>query len=105
MLVAQYVHELFKPDSQIDQLLLGCTHYPLMLEVFRRYVPQHVTIVEQGKIVAQKLKDYLIRHQEIEKRLDQTGSRRSITTATDQNLKNLASKFYGSQIELEIMKR
>ena len=52
------------PD--IDTVILGCTHYPLLIEKINKYKPQGVNIVQQGPIVADSLADYLQRHPEIE---------------------------------------
>lgn len=60
------IDELLRQDPQIDTILLGCTHYPLLLPLISRYVPKHIQIVSQGDLVASSLKKYLKRHPEIE---------------------------------------
>ena len=49
-------------DPDIDTLILGCTHYPLLLDKIRQYTPQNVRILPQGELVAESLADYLRRH-------------------------------------------
>lgn len=56
--------------DSVDGLILGCTHYPLVKEYFRRYLPSNVRVVSQDELIGDKLKDYLRRHAEIETRLD-----------------------------------
>lgn len=63
-----------------DRLLLGCTHYPLLLPAIRRLVPREVEILDQGEIVASRLVDWLERHADYETRLSRGGSQRFVTT-------------------------
>lgn len=100
-LVAEYTHDLMRHDLNIDAILLGCTHYPLVEPLFRKHLPSSVTIINQGKIIADKLADYLDRHPEISTRIEQTGTRVYLTTKQDENLSTLASTFYGSPIAFE----
>lgn len=62
------------------RMLLGCTHYPLLLPALRRIVPAEVEILDQGEIVASRLADWMRRHPEQEKRLTRGGARRHATT-------------------------
>jgi glutamate racemase len=63
-----------------DRLLLGCTHYPLLLPAIRRLVPREIEILNQGAIVAARLADWLERHADYETRLSRGGSQRFVTT-------------------------
>lgn len=63
-----------------DRMLLGCTHYPLLLPALRRVVPDTVEMLEQGEIVAERLADWLRRHPDFEARLGRGGARRFATT-------------------------
>ena len=56
--------------ASVDSLILGCTHYPLVKEYFRRYLPSNVRVVSQDELMGAKLKDYLCRHAEIDTKLD-----------------------------------
>jgi len=73
---------LFAPasGSAPSRLLLGCTHYPLLLPEIRRLVPSAVEVLAQGDIVAERLEDWLVRHPEVEARLGKQGRRRYLTT-------------------------
>ena len=62
------------------RILLGCTHYPLLLPVIRRFVPPDVEVIAQGEIVAERLADWLHRHPEMETRLGRNAGRRFLTT-------------------------
>jgi len=79
-----FLHEnldpLFAAPDPPSRVLLGCTHYPLLLPAIRTMVPAHVEIIAQGALVADRLADWLQRHLEIERRLSRKGTRRYATT-------------------------
>lgn len=99
--VKKYADQLLKQDAEIDCILLGCTHYPLLIEKIKQYVPDVVKIISQGEIVAASLKDYLNRHPEMEQKLSK-GSRRTFLT-TDDPIKfdEHASIFFGQEVNSE----
>jgi glutamate racemase len=68
------------PAAAPSRLLLGCTHYPLLLPEIRKLVPRGVEVLAQGEIVAARLADWLARHPEMESRLGKHGRRRFLTT-------------------------
>jgi glutamate racemase len=76
----RYLDPLFALPEPPSRILLGCTHYPLLLPGIVRAVPAGVEIVAQGEVVAETLADWLHRHPEMEARLSRTGSRRYLTT-------------------------
>lgn len=65
-----YLQELI--DREIDSLILGCTHYPLLLECIQKTMG-YVKIVNPAEAVANKMKDYLLEHNMLsgEKRADE----------------------------------
>ena len=94
----KYLGPLIK--SNIDTLILGCTHYGLLKNKIRKIMDNNVNIVAEGKIVAKKLKDYLIRHPEIENTLDknQKSKIKFFTTDLTEKSKALGSQFFGKTI-------
>ena len=64
--VKRDIDALLSRDPQIDTIILGCTHYPLLLDRVKSFVPEGITVLTQGEAVAQSLRDYLQRHPEIE---------------------------------------
>lgn len=78
--VEKYLNQLFAQEKAIDTLLLGCTHYPLLMPKLQQHVPPSVKLVAQGEIVAKSLVDYLGRHPEMEARLSKGGVHRFCTT-------------------------
>ena len=55
--IRKYIDELLAKDKEIDTVILGCTHYPLLLPKIKKYMPGHITTVTQGELVAESLKD------------------------------------------------
>lgn len=88
-------------DPDIDTLVLGCTHYPLLLPKIRRYVPDGLTVLSQGEIVASSLKDYMLRHPDMEKACSRGGRIDFLTTENPKLFNRLASIFVGERVEAE----
>jgi glutamate racemase len=78
--VRQALAPVLRPDRLPQRLLLGCTHYPLLLPCIRKMVPESVALLSQGPIVADRLADWLRRHPNQEVRLGRSGRRRFATT-------------------------
>lgn len=99
--VDKYISELLSQDGQIDTVILGCTHYPLLLPKIRSYMPKDVTIVSQGELVASSLEDYLKRHPEMDAKCTKQGSCRYLTTEAEDKFAESASCFLNEQIKVE----
>lgn len=97
--VDKYIGELYGRCPDIDTLILGCTHFPLLIDKIRRAVPPHTTILCQGDITAASLADYLRRHPEMESRCSRGASTRYLTTEQPERFAPLASIFMGHDIE------
>ncbi len=90
--------ELLAKSADIDTILLGCTHYPLLIDKIRKYVPEHINIVQQGSIVADSFADYLQRHPEIEQHISKGRNTNFYTTDDTENFDNHASIFFGGTV-------
>lgn len=97
--VRKYISNIMQRDSKIDTLLLGCTHYPLLIDKIRQFAPPSVFIMEQGTYVASSLQDYLLRHPEIESRCTRNATLRLFTTENPQKFRDHAFTFIGEDIE------
>jgi glutamate racemase len=84
--------------ADIDTVILGCTHYPLLINKIRRYMPQGVNVIQQGPIVADSLADYLMRHPEIERHCSRGGTCRYFTTEDPDHFSPLASVFVNEPV-------
>lgn len=92
--IKKYIQQLLNQDAQIDTIILGCTHYPLLMEQIKKYVPEGSTILAQGKIVAESLATYLRKHAELEKLCSKGGTVDFYTTDDAENFNAAASLFY-----------
>lgn len=91
--VKKRVDMLMDRDPEIDTIVLGCTHYPLLIDKIRKYVPEGTHILEQGHLVAESLRDYLHRHPEMACRLSKNGSVEYLTSENPGKFDSLASLF------------
>lgn len=90
---------LLLKDSAIDTIVLGCTHYPLLSKTICKYLPEGIQLLEQGSIVAEKLKEYLIRHPEMEEKCSKGAEVKYFTTENSQTFSKNASLFLETDIE------
>ncbi|MBI3501195.1 MAG: glutamate racemase [Bacteroidetes bacterium] len=97
--VKKYLKELFSKSKKIDTLILGCTHYPLLLKKIKKYAPKRVKIISQGKLVADSLANYLKRHPEIENKCSKGGTAEFYSTDSPKNFDNLANLFFGKKVK------
>lgn len=97
--VKKYIDELIAKDSDVDTFVLGCTHYPLLIDKIRKHAPEHVKILEQGRLVAESLKDYLRRHPEMDCRLSRGGSVEYLTSENPEKFDSLASVFTHQEVK------
>ena len=88
---------LLSQDPDIDTIILGCTHYPLLWEKIRKYTPSHIHLISQGDYVAKSLKDYLERHPEMDARCTKKGSCRFLTTESVEKFEESAVIFLGQE--------
>ena len=112
--VEKYIREILAKDPEIDTLVLGCTHYPLLKEKIDRFADRIQTacadraqtnspiqIISQGALVAHSLKDYLARHPEYREQLSTSGTCTYLTTENAERFAQSASQFLGSAIQAE----
>ena len=92
------IKKLMAEDPLIDTLVLGCTHYPLLIDNIRKFVPENINILCQGPLVAESLADYLNRHPEIESRLSRNSAIEYLTTEHTDKFDSLASMFLGKPV-------
>lgn len=97
-IIKQDIEALLQQQPNIDTLLLGCTHYPLVESIIREFLPPQVQIISQGPIVAHSLKDYLNRHPELESTLILNPTTQFFTTDDAETFSRQATQFYNEQI-------
>lgn len=99
--VKKDVDALLQQSPEIDTMILGCTHYPMLLPKIRKYVPENVNVLSQGTIVADSLVDYLRRHPEMDAKITRGGTARFLTTERADRFASLADVFMGEKVDAE----
>ncbi len=102
--VKEYLDQILAQSSNIDTLLLACTHYPLIQDKINAYLDGRIKTVSQGDIVAKSLADYLHRHPEMEQSITQNGTQQFFTTTDDTaDFDYHASQFLGEPVKSEFV--
>ena len=99
--VKKRIDQLLRQDPDIDTIILGCTHYPLLLPKIHKYIPRGIRIISQGEYVAESLQRYFERHPEIEQRCTRGGEVRYLTTENPEKFKEQAQLFLHESVEVE----
>lgn len=99
--VKKRIDQLLRLDPQIDTVILGCTHYPLLLPKIHKYTPRGIRIIAQGEYVASSLQQYFERHPDMEQRCTKNGQTRYLTTENPEKFKEQAKLFLHEDIEVE----
>jgi glutamate racemase len=99
--VKKDIENLLKQNSNIDVIVLACTHYPILIEKIKKYTPKGIKILSQGDIVARSLADYLLRHPQMEKKITKNGKKVFKTTDSTEMFDTNASLFFGEKLKSE----
>ncbi len=99
--VSKNIQNLLSADPKIDSIILGCTHYPLLMPVIRKFVPEGIQLLEQGKVVSSKLVEYLARHPEMDDRCSKSGLVKYYTTENVEIFEKNAATFIGQTVKSE----
>lgn len=99
--VKKRIEGILRLDPKIDTLILGCTHYPLLMNKILKYTPPGVRIVPQGEYVAASLQQYLERHDELRQKLSQGGTCKYLTTESTEKFNQSAAMFMHQNVQSE----
>ena len=99
--VKKRIDQLMRLDGQIDTVILGCTHYPLLLPKIHKYIPRGIRIIAQGEYVANSLQQYLLRHPEMEQRCTRGGHVHYLTTENPDKFREQTQLFLHESVEVE----
>ena len=99
--VKKRIDQIMHLDDKIDTIILGCTHYPLLMPKILKFLPAGVRVVPQGEYVAESLKAYLERHPQIEQRCAKNGTVNYLTTENPEKFKEQAQIFLHEPVEVE----
>lgn len=99
--VKKRIDQLLHLDPQIDTVILGCTHYPLLLPKIHKFMPSGIRIVAQGEYVATSLQQYFQRHPDMEQRCTRGGQVHYLTTENPEKFKESAQIFLHDDVNVE----
>lgn len=99
--VKKRMDALMKKDKNIDTIILGCTHYPLLMPKIQKFKQPNIRIVAQGEYVAKSLKNYLQRHPEINKKCTKQGTCQYYTTENANRFKGSAQIFLHQKVDVQ----
>lgn len=99
--VKKRIDQLLRLDAEIDTIILGCTHYPLLLPKIHKYIPRGIRIISQGEYVADSLQRYFEQHPAVEQRCTRGGSVHYLTTESPEKFKESAQIFLHEPVEVE----
>jgi glutamate racemase len=103
-LILEDLANILEKDPKIDAIILGCTHYPIVQDFIEANVPDNIKVISQGQIVADKLKDYLNRHHDMDEKLSKNGTSRYLTTDSATAFDEDASRILGKIVQSEHLK-
>ena len=99
--VKKRIDMLLRKDPDIDAIILGCTHYPLLMNSIVTHVPPGVRIIPQGEYVANSLRSYLDRHKSLEYMLTRGGGCQYLTTESEEKFSETARIFLHEQVNVK----
>lgn len=99
--VKKRIDQLLRMDPEIDTVILGCTHYPLLLPKIHKYIPRGIRIISQGEYVADSLQQYFEHHPDIEARCTRNGEVHYLTTENPDKFREQAQLFLHEPVEVE----
>ena len=99
--IKKHLDNIFNKAPETDTLVLGCTHYPLLMDKIKKHLPENIKVLAQGEVIAHSLKDYLQRHPEIEGKCGKSGKLRFLTTDDNLIFDKMGSIFFEKEIHSE----
>lgn len=99
--VKKRIDQIMRLDPQIDTIILGCTHYPLLMPKILKYLPQGVRVVPQGEYVAESLQRYFELHPQMEQRISRGATVRYLTTESPERFEEQARIFLREPVQVE----
>ena len=99
--VEKEIQSLLQKGPSIDAIFLACTHYPLLYDLIRSKVPEHINIYGQAEMVGPKLATYLSRHPEMDIKCLKNSKVSFRTTDEPENFESHAQLFYGQTLHAQ----
>ena len=99
MIVKKYLHPL--KTKQIDTLILGCTHYPILKKLIMGKVGKKVTIIDSSTAVTEMVSDYLEKTPDMKKNLKRNGRAEFFVSDYTAQFEKTAKTLLGGNITLK----
>lgn len=99
MIVKKYLHPL--KVRQIDTLILGCTHYPLLKNIIQNKIGKRVNIIDSSAGVAIKVSNFLKTNKDVEKNLGKNGKFRLFVSDVTRQFEKAAKAVLKRNVNLE----
>jgi glutamate racemase len=99
--IKKNLDNILNKDPEIDTIILGCTHYPLLLDKIKAFLPEGVSALPQGEYIARSLRDYLHRHPEMDDICTKGGTTHYFTTESPEKFSETAAIFLNREIEVK----
>jgi glutamate racemase len=96
--IKKNIDSLLTNNNKIDTIILACTHYPLLIDKIKQFLPDDIKLLSQGEIVANSLSDYLIRHPQIDEMCSKNRNIDFYTTDSVENFNTRAADFFGKTV-------
>ena len=96
--IKKNIDSLLAKNDKIDTIILACTHYPLLINKIKNFLPEHIKLLSQGEIVANSLSEYLQRHPKMDAMCTKNGNINFYTTDSVENFNARAADFYGKAV-------
>lgn len=98
MIVKKYLHPL--KVRQIDTLILGCTHYPLLEPIIQKKIGKRVHVINSSAAVAEMLRNFIHQHPEVDEQLDKTGDAEFFVSDITEQFEKTANMILKQKIQL-----
>lgn len=98
-IVRKYLQPL--KNKQIDTLILGCTHYPVLKNIIKTRTGKRVALVDSAEEVVQELKIFLTKNSEVEKSLVKDGEHKFFVSDLTAQVPKIAEKLLGKEVKFE----
>lgn len=99
--VTKLQHQAKAQGTSLHSVLLGCTHYELIVDIIRRELPAQIRLYEQPAIVAKSLKNYFARHAALAAKIEQHQQRTFLTTGDPHEVASASRRYFSQPVDFE----
>ena len=92
----------FNQFNDVDSLILGCTHHPLLKTVLRQNIPGKIHVISQDELMGKKLKDYLQRHIDIDICLSRNSELKVWVSSINSHYSKVANRLFPGVVIKEV---